>query len=177
MRLSLLNLACVAILFGGMSTAHAQIEKNQGTGFAGLLAGYADPTNVDGRFGYGAQVGMIFPNGVTGLLYLMNSVASQNSADITLMHYGAGLDYSLSGVLSGPLGGLHAGVRAGMVSYKVEGAGASVTDDSFSYGPALGYDHAITAAFSLGGEADLMISSDSDLQNTLYLLATGKFWF
>jgi hypothetical protein len=174
MKTALLGLL---IFLMGSTSAWAQIEKNQGTGFAGLMAGYADPTNMDGRFGFGADIGMIFPNGVTGLIYVLSSTGEEQGVDIQILHYGLGADYSLSGIFSGPLAGLHGGIRLGMASVEADGNGVSASDSIFTYGPALGYDYTLTPGFSLGGEADLLLSSGDDSVSTLYLLVTGKYWF
>ncbi len=167
----------LGLCFLGLSApAYAQIETNQGTGFAGLMVGYADPTNLDGRFGYGANVGMIFPNGITGLIYVLSSNGDEQGADVQILHYGVGADYSLSGLFTGPLGGLHAGLRLGMATIDTDFPGAE-SDEQFTYGPALGYDYKFMPSFSLGGEADLLFSSGDNAVTTLYVLATGKYWF
>lgn len=157
--------------------AFAQVEKNQGMGYAGLMLGFADPTNMDPRLGYGANVGLIFPMGLTGSIYILNSTESENGVDTSVLHYGLGVDYSLSGMFSGPLGGLHAGLKLGMATAETEFRGASNSEDFFTFGPSVGYDYPIVSYFSVGGEANLLLASGDNTVSTLYVLATGKFWF
>jgi len=167
---------CLAFSLIG-SVASAQIEKPQAAGYAGLLLGYSDPTNADGRLAYGADVGMIFPRGLTGSLFFYNSVGKEQNADVQIMHYGLGLGYSLSGMFDGWLGGLNAGVKVGMSSVDVDTPGAKDGDAEFAFGPSLGMDYMITSSFSLGGQADLLFVTAEPGYSNLFLFATGKFWF
>ena len=81
MKTAMKMMAALLLIFG--STAMAQIEKPQATGYAGLLLGYADPTNMDGRLGYGADIGLMFPGGLTGLVYFYNSKDKTNNVDVS----------------------------------------------------------------------------------------------
>lgn len=173
------NKILVSVMFAlAAPLASAQIEKPQATGYAGLLAGYADPTNVDGRLGYGADIGLRFPAGLTGLIYFYNSKADQDNVDLQIMHYGLGVDYSLQSMFDGFLGGLKAGVKVGMADYSAKATGiASVSESDLAYGPSVGMDYMLTQSFSLGGQADLLFVTGDHGYSTLYVLASGKYWF
>jgi hypothetical protein len=157
----------------GMS-ANAQVERNNAMGYIGGLVGYADPTGIDGRLGYGVDFGMIFPSGITGLLFAYNSTGETENIETEIMVYGLGVDYSLSKMFeSGFLHNLKAGVKVGMANLDVEGAD---DESDFTFGPSLGMDHMITEAFSVGGQADLLFVTGDEGYSTLYLFVTGKYW-
>src|SRR5688500_14102248 len=79
-------------------TANAQDtgpDATNGTGYAGILIGYADPTNIDGRQGYGVDIGLMFPSGLTGLIFGYSSTDETDGIDNTITQYGLGADMSL----------------------------------------------------------------------------------
>jgi hypothetical protein len=51
------------------------------------------------------------------------------------------------------------------------------SQNDFVLGPSVGADWMVSDSFSLGGEADLLFVLGDDGYSTLYLFATGKYWY
>ena len=167
----LLTASSLAFLMGGMS-ASAQVEKTNANGYVGVLLGYADPTNMDGRFGYGIDAGLMFTNGLTGNIFAYSS----DGDDVTITQYGLGVDYALSNWFEGFLGTLKGGLKIGMSTLDVDVPGAD-TESDFFFGPSIGMDHMLAQNFSVGAQADLLFTMGDTDYSMLYLWLTGKYWF
>jgi hypothetical protein len=169
-----------AILTAGLMAApivtNAQIEKPNASGYVGVLLGYADPTNMDGRFGYGVDFGLMFPNAVTGVLFAYSSSAETDGTDVVITQYGLGADYSLANWFDGFLGSLKGGIKLGMSTLDVDAPGAD-DGSEFFVGPSLGFDRLIADGFSIGAQSDLLFVTADPGYSTLYLWLTGKYWF
>ena len=150
------------------------------TGFVGGSVGYADPTSINGRLGYGGDAGLMFGNGMIGSVFYRNSQDKESHRNVQVQHYGVGFDWSLARLISGPVGGFRAGVRAGASVLEKDRRGnmSGVEDTEFSFGPTLGYDliH-LPYNFSIGAEANLMFTMGPAQYSTLYVLANVKYWF
>ena len=170
------RVAFTCVLVFSAQMANAQIETPQGTGYVGLLGGFADTTNVDGTAGYGLTVGLMFPSGWNGSLWAFNSTAENVGTDVHLFQYGLGADYSLKGFFGDVLATLRGGIKIGSSTVDVDAPGVD-SKTEFAFGPSLGTDWMLTEAFSLGAEADLLFVTTGDGYSTLYLFATGKYWF
>src|SRR5688572_26975285 len=99
----ILHLTKALIVLGLVVAAlpsRAQILLPQDRGYVGLLAGYTSTSGggISGRFGFGAEGGLAFTNGFTGLLYFQSSSKSEDAGKVQIDHYGAGLDYRLENV-------------------------------------------------------------------------------
>ena len=177
MKTCLVSLAMISIA----PLAHAQMSTSSDvTGFVGASLGYADPTSINGRFGYGGDAGMMFSNGMMGSLFYRNSNGQESHRDVQVQHYGVGFDWSLARFISGPVGGFRAGIRGGvstMDKNRNNNVG-TVVDTEFAFGPTLGYDlFHLPANFSIGAEANLMFTMGPAQFSTLYVLANVKYWF
>lgn len=172
--MNIFKTALIALLMSS-SFAFAQFETPQATGYVGLGLGYADPTNMDGRMGYGVNAGLIFPNGLSGNIFALNSEGD----DVSLMQYGLGVDFALRGLLGDSLGFLKAGLKIGMSDMEVETPIGDMSDEGFFWGPSISADYMVTEAFSLGGEVDVLFTSGDKVgdYSMLYILGTGKYWF
>lgn len=169
------KLAALAFALVG-HTAMAQVETSQATGYVGALVGYADPTGMDGSLGYGVTIGMMFPNGFSGNIWGLSTTTDTNSVDVTLIQYGLGVDYALSGLLGDRLAMMKAGLKIGMSTVDVDAPGVDEETD-FVWGPSLSADWMMASAFSLGGEANLLFQTSEPGYSVLYLMVTGKYWF
>ena len=159
---------------GAVANAQPNVER-VASGYVGINGGYGMPTGVNGRFSYGAEAGMLHTSGTTISLFYKGSDDKQKGQDIRIEHYGLGGDWSLSGIMTGWLGGFHAGVRAGSETLKYAGM---KTENEFTYGPNLGYDFwNITNTISLGADATMFFSGGPKHPSTLYAMAAMKFWF
>lgn len=167
-------LTCALVFSAQM--ANAQVENPQGTGYVGLLAGFADTTNIDGTVGYGVTAGMMFANGWNGSVFAFNSVSEVTGADVTLLQYGFGVDYSLKGFFGDRLAMLRGGMKIGSSTVDIDTPGTE-SNTEFAFGPSLGADWMIAESFSIGGEADLLFVTTDAGYSTLYLFLTGKYWF
>jgi hypothetical protein len=153
---------------------NAQIEMDQPEGFAGLLLGLASPTDVDSRFGYGAEVGLSFTNNWSLEGFFLSSGDSEGLVDTQLMHYGVGADYHLNPDRTG----FRFGVRIGASTSTVSAPGiADVSDTEFTLGPHAGYDFPLSERFTVGGSAMWFPNLGDGEGSTLYVLGSGKFWF
>ena len=162
--------------------AQAQTTMNRDvTGYVGGSIGYADPTAINGRLGYGGDAGMMFSNGMIGSLYYRASDDKETHRSVQVQHYGVGFDWSLARFISGPLGGFRAGVRAGvsvMDKDRLNSTVAPIYDTEFAFGPTLGYDlFHLPGNISIGAEANLMFTQGPAQFSTLYVLANAKYWF
>lgn len=171
-----------AIVMSMASVAQGQIEKPQPMGYVGLLGGYADPGSLKGRFGYGADVGLKFTNGWTGLLFYQTSKAEEDGIDTAIHQYGIGADYALSERFQGDMGVLGAmkvGLRMGSGTVEATGPGLDTNESAFTYGLAVGYDHRLERleGFGLSAELQNLWSNWDDNESVLYLLAGLKYWF
>jgi hypothetical protein len=159
--------------------ALAQTPMPDTTGFVGVAAGYGDPTSLDGRFGWGADLGMMFSSGLIGSVFYRASQATQDDRESRIDHLGLGADWSLARVFSGPAAGFRGGVRAGASTLDASGGDQpGVTDTEFSFGPALGYDFwNLPHGLTVGGEGDLLFTMGPRQFSTLYILANLRYWF
>jgi hypothetical protein len=158
----------------------AQAERGEGSSYVSVSAGYADPTNLNGRFGWGGDAGFMFSNGITGSVFYRNNIATEQQRDYRLDHFGLGADWSLAHSLPGALGGLRGGVRAGASTRDVSSLGnqPSTASTEFSFGPAIGYDiWNLARNFSVGAESSLFFTMGPNQYATLYVLANLKYWF
>lgn len=167
-----IRLFVMTLVLGAAGTASAQVLLPQQTGYVGLSAGYADPSHLNGRFGFGADFGLKFTNGMTGLLYFLSSSASESGVDTRISHYGVGADYNFAASMPGLRGGL----RVGLGSAEVTGGGSG-DSTRFSIGPALGYDHPINESFTFGAETQIQWTMWEETRTTWYALANVKLWF
>lgn len=161
-------------------SAFAQNERGSSAGFVGLSAGYADPTNLKGRLGFGADVGTMLWNGLMTSAYYRYSSASEMSTDVKVEHYGLGADMSLAPYVPNWMGGLHGGLRAGVSTLDpvAKSDGGSKKAMEFSYGPAVGYDlFQLGYGLSVGAEAMLLFTGGGNKTNTLYVTANLRYWF
>lgn len=165
MKMKSLALICALLLNMTGLTALAQTELPQPVGFASLLLGYSKPHDLDGRLGYGAEIGLRMPNRVTAFGYFLASAAKQNNVDANVSHYGVGGDYKFDQLM-----GLRIGARLGMVN-------ESTYSSRFSFGPHVAWEYDLAPNLSLGVEPILMIDTGTRSGSTLYVLGTGKFLF
>lgn len=166
-----LTLALIASAFLA-PLAQAQILLPQDRGYLGLLLGHTTTTDIDGRFGFGAEGGLAFTNGFTGSIYFMSSTGETSGVDMQVLHYGVGLDYSLSRFLNG----LFVGARLGMSTAEALNVQAADKESAFAGGLALGYDHMINESFSLGAQVQAFSNSWTPSTTSTYFLVSGKFW-
>lgn len=165
--------------------AHAQTELAQPAGYAGLSLGLAKPTNLQSRLGFGASVGLSFPAGWSGGLFFLNSTGSDSGTDVQLMHYGLEGAYRFALTPSQEpesgfgqaMTGLKLGGRLGMATARSTASGTTVTTNGLTVGPTLAYDFKVAEGFSIGAESSVMYSFGDASYSTLYLLATGKYYF
>ncbi len=177
MKITLLFTALMLVF--SSASANAQVDNSDATGYAGILVGYADPTNIDGRLGYGIDLGMMFPNGLTGLVFAYSSTDGDNGVDNTIMQYGLGMDMSLSHFFGDTwswIARMKGGLKVGMsdLDADVPAPGTDVSESDFVWGPSIGTDYAVTTSITAGLQADLLIAPD---YSTLYIFGTAKYWF
>jgi hypothetical protein len=93
--------------------------------------------------------------------------------------YGGQAMYDFGGLLPG----LSLGARVGLarnsrsVQLLSNGAETNIDDTNFSIGPVAEYDVALNQTWSAGGEVNWQISSGSNVNNVVGILATLKYWF
>lgn len=154
-------------------SSQAQTELPQAQGFVGLDVGYADPTNLDGRFGIGADVGLMFPSNWTALGFFRSSTAETDGVENSFMHYGLGSDY----IIGLPAGRLSLGGRIGAETRAVSGGAEDEDSTELAIGPHIGYDYPVNETFSVGADSSLMVSFGDASVSTLYVLGSVKYWF
>ncbi len=165
--------------------AQAQTELPQPSGYAGLALGYADPSDLNGRLGYGANIGLKFPYGLGAGLFFLNSAGSENGIDTAISHYGIEAHYGFAFFdaekpqpgFGSPAPGLKLGARLGASTFGATGTNAPAGKTSFTAGPSVAYDIEIPYGLTVGADVSAMFTFGERSGSTLYALATTKYWF
>jgi hypothetical protein len=169
-----------AILVGfGVSTAQAADM------YVGLEAGAAIlNAGAGSRFNWVLDAGYKpLPNVIVGAYYDYIPFGSVGSPDGTSVSgsekfYGVEGRYDFTPLLSGFSAGARFGLSAvSTQAFTVAGGQDNQSGTGFAWGPIFVYERPISQSFTLGGEAFVMLPSESGANNVIGLLATVKFWF
>ena len=147
-------------------------------GFAILNAGAGVHPNFGISFG-----GRLTPPVLLGVFYSYipyGSVSSTNGTSVSGSEkfYGGQLAWDFTPMITG----MTLGARAGFSSVSTQSyttANGAFDDSStgLAWGPLISYERPISPDFTLGGEALVMLPSESAAPNVFELLATLKWWF
>ncbi len=179
MKSGLLALSFIFLAFAAQ--AQAQEENSQrSSAFASVLIGYADPTHIDGRAGYGIDAGWMCPTtGWRALAYGYYSHEDRDAVDeVNIGHYGLGADYAFAAAFPDSwFSRLRVGLKAGGSDLHKENkiAGPSVVQLSgLAWGPSLGLEYAVNSWLVSVLQGDVLIA---DKYSTLYLWGAAQFRF
>ncbi len=155
-------------------------------GYVGGLVGFALPTvnagTSKGRVTFGGNAGYhLSPEWTLGAYFLTSSetvvLTSALSASVSLSYFGIEPAYWMVDGANQ----FHLGARAGLASVGaaivVAGASVSASASEFSFGPAFGYDYALSPEFSVGADVSYMLIAASNAVHMLNAVASIKYWF
>jgi hypothetical protein len=162
------NRKLLAMVLGGVVGASAVHADKQG--YVGALVGGQTISKGGGTgFALGANAGVM----VTDVIGVGAYFSWRSKDSVTTIPFGLEANYWWKDVAPG----LYTGVRFGLE--RSSAAGTSITP--FEFGAQVGYDYAVAANFTVGGEFSYAFvmakGTGGESHGTMTYGVTGKFWF
>lgn len=176
------QVVCLALFIASSST-YATIGSSMSGGTLGVHAG---PAIVGNGSGLHFDLGLNASYPLSSIPFFLGASFSwidrgtigsnPNSAKGSTYLVDGSLNYDTSSWFPNSFLGLALGISWDHASTTTNGVSNSVTNSGFIIGPRAGADFPFSSSFSVGGEADWMVSTSNN-PNVLELLAVLKWWF
>jgi hypothetical protein len=178
------------------SAAKAEGTSNEDSPFLSGMTSASFGVNLGAAFGTGGQssfsrlnLGLAadykLPSNWTagaffGYVPISSNLITAGSVDQSLFLYGVEGMYLFNNIVTP--GAIQVGIKLGVSTYTVPSAngvaiaGASSSTD-LVYGPKVAYDYPLSKNWTLGGEADVLLTTQSGGNTLINTLGLVKYWF